>query len=250
MATLRHNVVDPQRAGVDPGCGWCKWWEPFEDEEERGTCRHPNDPQEQPTMYFNGCDLWLPHWDARAHIERIRIRGFRSLADVEFRPPPGASVLIGANGSGKSNFVQFINLLSWMLKARRLAEFVNREGGADDQLHGGNETTPRLDAEIAIRTDTGLNEYRFTLAFAHPDRLILGLSRRDRVLDPAHSVAPPSYESDGLRAAGGGRRAHGASRIECALRGFTPITRPALVAVRHPLDTSRAAKPTRPRPRL
>lgn len=108
----------------------------------------------------------------RPHIERIRIRGFRSLADVELTPPAGASVLIGANGSGKSNFVQFINMLSWMLKSRRLGEFVNTEGGADDQLHGGSETTPRLDAEIAIRTGTGRNDYRFSLAYAHPDRLI------------------------------------------------------------------------------
>lgn len=135
-------------------------------------CRHPDDPQEEPTMHFNGCDLWLSAWDAPPHIERIRIRGFRSLADVELRPPAGASVLIGANGSGKSNFVQFIDMLGWMLKSRRLGEFVNTEGGADDQLHGGSETTPRLDAEIAIRTGPGRNDYRFSLAYAHPDRLI------------------------------------------------------------------------------
>ncbi len=152
-------------------------------------------------MYFNGCDLWLPHWDARAHIERIRIRGFRSLADVEFRPPAGASVLIGANGSGKSNFVQFINLLSWMLKARRLGEFVNLEGGADDQLHGGNETTPRLDAEIAIRTDTGLNEYRFTLAYAHPDRLIFTEEKFRYSRDDLDDEAPWTHLGSGHREA-------------------------------------------------
>ena len=123
-----------------------------------------------------------------ARIERLQIRGFRSLADVELRPRAGASVLIGANGSGKSNLVQFINMLSWMLKSRRLGEFVNTQGGADDQLHGGSETTPRLEAEIAIRTDTGLNEYRFTLSYAHPDRLIFTdeafrYSRDDRAGD-------------------------------------------------------------------
>ena len=123
-------------------------------------------------MYFNGCDLWVPAWHAHPSIERIRIRGFRSLADVEFRPLAGASVLIGANGSGKSNFVQFFNMLSWMLKSRRLAEFVTGHGGADDQLYDGNETTPRLETEIAMRTATGLNEYRFTLAYAHPDQLM------------------------------------------------------------------------------
>ena len=66
-------------------------------------------------------------------IERVHIRGFRSLADVEFLPGAGANVLIGANGSGKSNFVHFFNMLSWMLKSRQLAEFIGREGGADDQ---------------------------------------------------------------------------------------------------------------------
>ncbi len=107
-----------------------------------------------------------------AHIERIRIQGFRSLADVDLSPGAGANVLIGANGSGKSNFVKFFSMLSWMLKSRQLAEFVGVEGGADDQLHGGNDTTARLDAEIAIRTSTGRNDYRFKLAFAHPDQLL------------------------------------------------------------------------------
>ena len=123
-------------------------------------------------MYFNGCDHWAA--DGRDHpfIERVRIRGFRSLADLDFRPRAGASVLIGPNGSGKSNFVQFFNMLSWMLRSRRLAEFVSIQGGADDQLYSGNDTTPRLDAEITIRTATGRNDYRFGLAYAHPDKLI------------------------------------------------------------------------------
>lgn len=106
------------------------------------------------------------------HIERVRIRGFRSLADVEFRPQAGASVLIGANGSGKSNVVKFFEMLSWMLKSRKLAEFTGREGGADDQLHGGNQTWSRLEAEIAIRTDAARDDYRFKLAYAHPDQLV------------------------------------------------------------------------------
>ena len=105
-------------------------------------------------------------------IERLHVRGFRSLADVKLRPVAGANVLIGANGSGKSNFVHFFNMLSWMLNSHQLAKFVGREGGADDQLHGGNDTTPRLDAEITLRTDTGRNDYRFSLAYAHPDQLL------------------------------------------------------------------------------
>ena len=104
-------------------------------------------------------------------IERVHVRGFRSLASVELDDLPRAAVLIGANGAGKSNFIRFFEMLSWMLKARRLDEFVQKQGGADDQLHGGNRTTPRMEAELSIRTEVGKNDYRFALSHAHPDRL-------------------------------------------------------------------------------
>ncbi len=104
-------------------------------------------------------------------IDRIRIRGFRSLADVEISEIPKAAVLIGANGSGKSNFIRFFEMLSWMFRSRQLAEFVERQGGADDQLYGGSRRTPRMEAEITLRTESGRNDYRFILSHAHPDRL-------------------------------------------------------------------------------
>ena len=107
-----------------------------------------------------------------AFIEHIRIQGFRSLADIELAGIPGAAVLIGANGSGKSNFIRFFEMLSWMLGARRLAEFVERQGGADDQLFGGGKHTPRMEASVTLQTNAGRNDFRFALAQAHPDRLI------------------------------------------------------------------------------
>ncbi len=105
-------------------------------------------------------------------LESVRIRGFRSLADVELSELGETSVLIGSNGSGKSNFMRFFELLNWMLRSVRLGEFVERYGGADDQLYGGNATTPRMDATLAMRTGKGRYEYRFSLAHAHPDRFM------------------------------------------------------------------------------
>ena len=103
-------------------------------------------------------------------IESVHIRGFRSLANVEVDDIPKAAVFIGANGSGKSNFIRFFEMMSWMLRSRRLAEFVEKQGGADDQLFGGNRVTSRIEAEIRMRTDAGRNDYKFTLSHAHPDR--------------------------------------------------------------------------------
>lgn len=105
-------------------------------------------------------------------IERVHIEGFRSLADVTLAPGPGVTVLIGPNGAGKSNVIRFFDMLSWMLRSRRLSEFVARQGGADDQLFGGSKLTPQLRAEISVRTDVGINEYEFTLTRGHPDRFL------------------------------------------------------------------------------
>ncbi|MCY4166211.1 MAG: AAA family ATPase [Gammaproteobacteria bacterium] len=105
-------------------------------------------------------------------IESIRIKGFRSLADIKLEQLPNAAVMIGANGSGKSNFMRFFDLLSWMLRSRKLQEFIHKQGGADDQLFGGSKRTSVIDAGLGMRTESGLNEYRFTLAYAHPDRFV------------------------------------------------------------------------------
>ena len=105
-------------------------------------------------------------------ISRVSIQGFRSLADVRIEDLPAVSVLIGANGSGKSNLIHFFEMLSWMLNARRLAEFVGKHGGGSDQLFGGSDATSLMRAGLRVETDQGTNEYGFALAYAQPDGLI------------------------------------------------------------------------------
>ena len=105
-------------------------------------------------------------------IDAVGIQGFRSLADVRIKKLPRLAVLIGANGSGKSNFIRFFEMMSWMLRSRKLGEFVLRQGGADDQLCDGSRVSPLMTATVTMRTERGTNDYRFTLAHAHPDRLI------------------------------------------------------------------------------
>ena len=107
-----------------------------------------------------------------ARIESIRIRGFRSLADVKVTDLPPVAVLIGANGSGKSNVMRFFQMVGWMLRSSRPGDFVQMQGGADDQLFQGRRRTPQMEAELRLATEPGHNDYRFVLAHAHPDRFI------------------------------------------------------------------------------
>ena len=42
----------------------------------------------------------------------------------------------------------------------RLGEFVERRGGADDQLFGGSKVSRRLDATLTMRAESGRGELR------------------------------------------------------------------------------------------
>lgn len=85
-----------------------------------------------------------------ARLDRIRIAGFKSIRDqtVELRP---LNVLIGANGSGKSNFIGVFRLLHEIVKDR-LQLYVARSGGADRLLHFGRKVSEQLGLELVFGT--------------------------------------------------------------------------------------------------
>jgi predicted ATPase len=77
-------------------------------------------------------------------IERLRIQGYRSLADVTWEPGP-LNVLIGLNGSGKSNLLRCLQLLSEAANGR-LVESIRRAGGMVPLLWDGQ--APALEWRI------------------------------------------------------------------------------------------------------
>ena len=127
-----------------------------------------------------------------AAIDRIRIQGFRSLADVDVKLPRVA-LLIGANGSGKSNFIRFFELMRWMV-SRRLEEFVARQGGADDQLFEGSKRTSTINATVTAVFEHGRTEYEFSLSHAQPDSLVV-TSELFRMAGP-HSDIPLEFPAE------------------------------------------------------
>ncbi len=103
-------------------------------------------------------------------LDSLSIKGWRSIKSLEHFAPANINILIGPNGAGKSNFIGFFNLLSWMLSGK-LQERITQLGGSNDILFDGPEVTQHLEGELAIQTSAGLNQYRFVLQFAKPDRL-------------------------------------------------------------------------------
>src|SRR5271155_1306102 len=109
----------------------------------------------------------------RPRLEKLTVRGFKTIRDLIDFEPGRLTVLIGPNGAGKSNFISFFRLLAWMLAAPgQLQVHVAEQGGASALLHDGPGVTPHIDAVLTLATDRGSNEYGFRLSHAAGDTLL------------------------------------------------------------------------------
>lgn len=105
-------------------------------------------------------------------LESISIRGFRSIASVVDVELGGLNVLIGANGSGKSNFLGVFAFLR-EIREGRLQEHVAKQGGASRILHFGAKVTPEIEVKLlfAEQEEGGLkNTYQIRLHVTVDDR--------------------------------------------------------------------------------
>lgn len=96
-------------------------------------------------------------------IERITVQGFKSIRELSLALRP-LNVLIGANGSGKSNFVGVFSFLNELINDN-LQLHVGRSGGPDMFLHFGQKTTPQLQLRVDFLPGDGYraNAYACTL---------------------------------------------------------------------------------------
>lgn len=92
-------------------------------------------------------------------MDYIEIQGYKSIKSVKipFRP---INILIGANGSGKSNFISFFEFLNRLFN-RKINEYVNLTGGDNKYLHKGKKTTNQI--YFKTEFNEGQNGYSATL---------------------------------------------------------------------------------------
>ena len=106
-----------------------------------------------------------------ARINRLTVRGFKSIRTLDDFELCGLNVLIGANGAGKSNLLGVFRMIE-QLSVKRLQLFVADSGGADGLLFGGRGRTKRMSADLVL--DGGRHRYGFSLEAVGSDRMAFG----------------------------------------------------------------------------
>ncbi len=118
-----------------------------------------------------------------AALRTITIHGFKSIAELnelELRP---LNVLIGANGSGKSNFLGALKLLrTAILSASQTANHVRRSGGANRLLHFGSKATRAI--RYHVRFADALADFSVEMPHGADDQLFPRISMAATELPP------------------------------------------------------------------
>lgn len=110
----------------------------------------------------------------RSILKRITISGFKSISgnealqSVDFLD---TTIIIGANGAGKSNLISFFKMLNNMMTGA-FQNFVGRNGYANNLLYFGSKKTPRLKAALEFQNSTDTDVYEFSLERTTQDELV------------------------------------------------------------------------------
>lgn len=110
----------------------------------------------------------------RTKLTSLEIRGFKSIA---YDHPvtlnlSEITILLGANGAGKSNVISFFRMLNFMMSGT-LQKFIAQTGTSVSALHYGPKVTPRMEGQLSFANNKGKDFYKFTLSAAAAQRLIV-----------------------------------------------------------------------------
>ena len=102
-------------------------------------------------------------------LDNIKVENFKSIRSLSLSLN-SLNVFIGANGSGKSNFIGLFKFLNRVIN-KQLQVYTGESGGADTILHYGRKRSDHLSVQLAFAHET--NGYEFTLVPTAEDRFVL-----------------------------------------------------------------------------
>ena len=104
-----------------------------------------------------------------AALDWVTVAGFKSIKRIERLALEPLNIVIGSNGSGKSNLIGVFSFLH-EIRSGRLREYVMRSGGADRILHFGSRMTSELEMRVSFGGET--SRYEIKLGTADTDALV------------------------------------------------------------------------------
>lgn len=130
-------------------------------------------------------------------IKNLSIAGFKSIRELKDLELKSLNVLIGANGAGKSNFIQVFRMLMAMSQ-KNFQKFILENGGADSFLYNGPKITERIVSEFEFQSHSphakGNNQYRFILSPTVEESFLIS-EEREYVTTSPRSYGSPAPES-------------------------------------------------------
>ena len=104
-------------------------------------------------------------------LTHLEIHGFKSIrkSEMEFGR---INILIGSNGSGKTNLISLFSLLQAMIEGR-MQRYIAQKGGPDAFLHWGRKRTEQMEANFYF----GNHGYGFILEPTLDNRLMIAAER-------------------------------------------------------------------------
>jgi predicted ATPase len=100
-------------------------------------------------------------------LQHIKLSGYRSIKSLDLELMP-LNILIGANGSGKSNFISFFKFMNKLLEKELQLHVRSQLNGADHTLFFGRKTTEKLTIDLRFSP----NGYQAELVPTTDDTLV------------------------------------------------------------------------------
>lgn len=110
----------------------------------------------------------------KLYLRKLTISGFKSIGTVKNSQSldiHNVNIIIGSNGSGKSNFVSFFKMLNNIMTGA-LQVFVGKTGSSENILFFGSKRTSLLSASLEFSNESNKDVYEFSLVKSVQDSLI------------------------------------------------------------------------------
>ena len=125
-------------------------------------------------------------------LEKLSVRGFKSIRELDDFRVENLNVFVGANGAGKSNLIELFRMLLAIME-NNFDQYILAYNGADGFLFSGPKVTTSIHAQFVFKYHDDYAEHPYRYSF---DATPTNDGRKFRLSQESTSITnqPPSYD--------------------------------------------------------